>query len=170
MKKISEDDLSREISNSIDKGYFDDARMYLAIATSNNYLIDVKRFKQRIRDEDTRLRKIMTKGKDFKKGFVNGKSTNMAGVAGAVAADFTVIGDARDLKGEYTKFQKGDDVNELIVILSGTGIGLTVLTVATLGGAAPAKVGASVLKVAVKTQTCNARIAKTFSKSGAQYF
>lgn len=168
--KVSKETISQEIQLAINNAEFDNARMYLAIAKSNNYAIEFEKFQLEIKEKDTRFRQISTQATNFTKGFFQGKSANMAGIAGSVTADFTVIGDARDLNREYAKYQKGEDINELIVLLSGAGIGLTALTVGSFGTAAPAKTGASVIKVAVKTQRVTRSFQKHLIRLGRQVF
>lgn len=167
---ITKDSILSEIQLSIAKSEFDDARMYLDIAKSNNYPIDYIKLGLEIDRKDTKLRQITTQTSNFAKGFFKGKSSNIAGIAGSVTADFTVIGDARDLSREYGNYQKGESVNELIVLLSGAGIGLTALTIGTGGGAGPAKVGSSVIKLAVKTQRITRSFQKHLIKLGRQVF
>jgi len=167
-KTIKKEDIVKEINSSIKNNEFDDARMYIAIARSSNIfknqsnkdLVNLKKLELEIEQKDTTFRQIITQTSNFSSGFFRGQSSNAAGIAGSVAADFTVIGDARDLTREYVKYQKGESVSELIVLLSGAGVGLTALTLGTSGGAAPVKAGTSVIKVAVKTQ----RITRSFQK------
>lgn len=167
---ITKEQISNEIEVAIDTAEFDDARMYLAIAKSNNYSVDFETYQAIIKQKDTKLRQIVTQASNFTEGFLEGKGANMAGIAGSVTADFSVIGDARDLKREYKKHQDGQDVNELIILLSGAGIGLTALTVSSMGTAAPAKAGASVIKVAVKTQRVTRGFQKHLVKLGRKVF
>lgn len=167
---VSKEALSREIETAIKNSEFNDARMYLDIAQSNNYQIDINAYQKIINKKDTKLSQITTQASNFTQGFIKGKSGNVAGIAGSITADFTVIGDARDLKREYSKHQKGEDINELIVLLSGAGIGLTALTVSSMGTAAPAKAGASVIKVAVKTQRVTRGFQKHLVKLGRKVF
>lgn len=175
---VKKETLLKEIQHAINNSEFDDARMYLAIAKSSNYFknepsknsIDFKKLELEIEEKDTKLRQIITQASHFSSGFLKGKSANTAGVAGSVVADFTVIGDARDLTREYSKYQNGDSVNELIVLLSGAGVGLTALTIGTRGVAAPAKAGTSIIKTAVKTQRLTRNFQKHLLKLGRQVF
>jgi len=177
-KTINKEVLVKEIRLSIENAEFDDARMYLAIAKSSNIfksqsdknLTSLKKLELEIEQKDTTFRQIITQTSNFSSGFFRGKSSNVAGVAGSVTADFTVIGDARDLTREYVNYKKGDSVNELIVLLSGAGIGLTALTIGTRGVAAPAKAGTSVIKAAVKTQRLTRSFQNHLVDLGRQVF
>ena len=168
--KVTNTEFDREIQMSIDSADFDDARMYLQIARSNNYKINYNYYQRQLAEKDTHFKRILTNASSFADGFIQGKSSNMAGIAGAVSADFTVVGDVRDLRKEYTKQQQGEEVNNLIVILSGAGIGLTALTVGSLGTAAPAKMGASLMKMAVKSQRLTRGFQKQLLRLGRNVF
>lgn len=168
--KVGPDEIKSEIESAISNSDFDDARMYLDIAKSNQYPIDIKTYRLQIDQKDTGLSRISKNVTQFAKGFITGKGLNSAGIAGAVSADFTVVGDVRDLHHEYKKQQQGDDVNELIVILSGTGIGLTALTVGSMGSVAPAKSGVSLIKLASKMRRLNSRFQKQLLRLGKKVF
>ena len=168
--KISASDIDKEIRDAISRGEFDDARMYLAIAKNNHYPIDTGRYAEIIAQKDTPLTRFNKNAGEFAAGFVSGKSSSAAGIAGAVGADFTVIGDLRDLHHEYNNMQQGKDVNELIVALSGVGVGFTALTIGSMGSAAPAKSGVSLIKLAAKTRRLSSRFQKQLLKLGRQVF
>ncbi len=169
-RHISASDIDKEIRGAITREAFDDARMYLAIAKNNHYLIDTGRYAEIIKQKDTPLTRLTRDAGEFATGFVSGKSSSVAGIAGAVGADFTVIGDVRDLYREYNHMQQGKDVNELIVILSGVGVGFTALTIGSLGSAAPAKSGVSLIKLAAKTRRLSSRFQKHLLKQGKKVF
>jgi len=168
--RVSNKDISAEIKKALNNSQFDDARMYLEIAKSYHYHINYKKFGDEIRQNDTPFKRTLKKLSSFSEGFTQGKGRDLAGIAGAISADFTVIGDVRDLSEQYKKYEKGDDVNELIVVLSGAGIGLTALTIGSMGSAAPVKVGASIIKLSAKTQKMTPRFKKTLLKLGSKIF
>ena len=168
--RVSSSDLELEIQSAIERSDFDDARMYLKIAESNNYSVDHKKYQQQLVEKDTQFKRLVNNASNFANGFIKGDSGNLAGVAGAVSADFTVVGDARDLNKEYLKYQQGKEVNELIVVLSGAGIGLTALTVGSLGSTAPVKAGTSMIKLAVKSQRLTRGFQKQLLRQGRKVF
>jgi len=168
--RITPSELTTHIQNSINASEFDDAKNYLEIAKDHQLTIDFKAFENQINAKDKPLKRIVKNATDFATGFAKGDSSNVAGVAGAVSADFTVVGDVRDLRKEYIKYQAGKPINELIVVLSGAGIGLTALTVGSFGAAAPAKAGASTIKLASKSQRLTARFQKQLLKLGRKIF
>lgn len=167
---VSSENLVSEIETAIADSQFDDARMYLVIADEHQYQIDFNKYYFQLTQKDTQFKRVSMKVSNFANGFIKGKSNNLAGLAGSVTADFTVVGDVRDLYRQYKKHEKGEDVNDLIVVLSGAGIGLTALTVGTLGTAAPAKAGTSLIKVAAKTQRISLRFQKYLLNHGRKIF
>jgi hypothetical protein len=87
----------------------------------------------------------------FAMGLVTGEPKDMAGVAGTALGDLFVFGDIRDALREGQRWARGDPYDELVLGLAGVGIAITGATYATMGGAAPARIGLSVAKVARKT-------------------
>jgi hypothetical protein len=144
--------LHKEITEAIDEGRFDEARMYIDIAKQHGYGLYYDQYQQQLLEQDTNVRKIKDNVGNFVNGFVSGKGSSGAGVAGAIAADFTVVGDVRDLHTEYNHYKEEEPVDELVATLSGVGIGLTALAIGTAGSAAPAKAGVSLVKMAKKTR------------------
>ncbi len=169
-QNVSKETIESEIQGAFERSDFDDVRMYLEIALENNYPLEFSGYEQQLIEQDTQVKRIVNNTSNFIDGFINGDGSNIAGIAGAVSADFTVVGDVRDLKKETSKYLDGKDVNELIVILSGTGIGLTALTIGSMGTTAPAKTGASMMKLAVKTQRISKGFQKQLVKLGRRVF
>ena len=163
-QRTTPESFSTLIQESINNSEFEEAKRYLEIAKEHRIELDYSDFKAQIQQNDSTVNRAVKNASDFAKGFVKGESTNMAGIAGALSADFTVIGDVRDLRSEYKKHQEGKPVNELIVALSATGVGLTAVTIGSMGVAAPAKTGVSTIKLAVKSQ----RLTKGFQKQLTQ--
>ena len=73
------------------------------------------------------------------------------GLAGTAVGDLFVFGDIRDAVREGTRLAAGQQADELILGLACVGLAVTAGTYATLGAAAPARVGLTVVKAARKT-------------------
>ncbi len=162
--------LHKEITKAIDEGRFDEARMYIDIAKEHGYGLYYDQYQQQLHEQDTNGRRIKDNVGNFVNGFVSGKGSSGAGVAGAVTSDFTVVGDVRDLHTEYTHYQKNEPVDELVATLSGVGIGLTALAIGTAGSAAPAKAGVSLVKMAKKTRKLTAPFQKQLLRMASNVF
>ena len=168
--KASPHSFSEQIQASIDESEFNDAKNYLQIAKDYQIDINYDFFEAQITQKDKPLKRVVKNASDFAEGFVKGESENLSGIAGAVIADFTVVGDVRDLRREYQKHQEEKPVNELVVALSGMGIGLTAMTLGSLGATVPAKSGVSTIKLAVKSQRLTRRFQKQLLKLGRKVF
>jgi hypothetical protein len=77
---------------------------------------------------------------------VNGDFDSEAGFACVVATDMTGVGDVRDLVGEGGKFIAGQPLDYFTLGIATVGLGLSVATYSSLGGALPVRVGASFVK------------------------
>jgi len=143
--------LEQRIEAAIQKDAPSEARMYLGVAERFNYPVNEAAYLSRIAALETPWHNTRRNVTAFAGGFMGGQGGgSTAGMAGAITADFTVVGDVRDLHEQYGKYAAGESVNELIVGLAGIGVGLTAATVASSGALAPAKTGTSALKAAMR--------------------
>ena len=92
------------------------------------------------------------------------RGTSMAGMAGAVTSDITVVGDVRDIASEGSKMVEGKEYSELMLGLSVVGVAATAATVATGGGGVVARLGVSILKVAKRAGTLTVDFARTLTR------
>lgn len=86
----------------------------------------------------------------FYAGATSGKAEDPAGLAGALVADLSGVGDIRDLVLEGHKIARGEEPDELVLGLAAVGLVATGATLASLGLAAPARGGVTTLKVAAR--------------------
>lgn len=149
-EKVTAAELEQRIEAAIQDDEPSEARMYLGIAERFNYPVDRAVYLPRITALETPWHNTRRNVSDFAGGFIEGQSDSTAGMAGSITADFTVVGDVRDLHEQYSQYAAGESVNELIVGLAGVGVGLTAATVASSGALAPAKTGTSALKAATR--------------------
>ena len=157
---LSSTAMQAQIETQIKNKQLEHAKRSLALARYFNYPLNYREYQQQIDALDTVYYRSSKNIGNFMSGFVEGKGDSNAGVAGALAADFTVVGDVRDLHQQYQNHQTGKAVNQLIIGLSGVGIGLTLATIGTVGVAAPVKAGTSILKLASKTGRLSARFSQ----------
>ena len=86
------------------------------------------------------------KKEKFIQGIVQGSSDEDIGRASAIASDFLVIGDIRDLAIEGMHYSNDEKVDKLMLSLSTLGLLATASTVYSLGASAPIKGSISLLK------------------------
>ncbi|MCC2097430.1 MAG: hypothetical protein KDJ29_11100 [Hyphomicrobiales bacterium] len=87
---------------------------------------------------------------DFYYGARNGAADSGAGFAGALVADFTGVGDIRDLIAQSRRMAAGKEPDRLVLGLAVAGLAITGATVVSFGAAMPARAGATALKTAAK--------------------
>ncbi|PID45232.1 MAG: hypothetical protein CSB47_09630 [Proteobacteria bacterium] len=143
--------LKQSVDNALREEAYDEARSLLAIGRQYNHPLDYPFYEQYLQKHDTAGARLGRQIAGFAEGFISGQSTEASGVIGALTADFTVVGDVRDLSEQYSRYQQGLPVNQLITSLAGVGVGLTAASVSSLGAVAPVKAGASMLKLAART-------------------
>jgi hypothetical protein len=95
----------------------------------------------------------------FARGLISGEPEDLSGLAGTALGDLFVFGDIRDAVREGTRLASGEQADELILGLACVGLAVTAGTYATVGLAAPARIGVTVVKVARKTGRIGARMA-----------
>jgi hypothetical protein len=96
----------------------------------------------------------------FARGFVVGNPDDMASLAGTAVGDLLVIGDVRDAAREGLHMLRGEEPNRLVLGLSLGGLAVTAGTFASIGLAAPARAGVSIVKAAGKTERLGARLVR----------
>jgi hypothetical protein len=100
----------------------------------------------------------------FAMGLVTGEPNDTVGFAGTALGDLFVFGDIRDAVREGTRMATGQKADELVLGLACVGLAITAGTYATLGAAAPARVGLSVAKAARKTGQLSADLAASMGR------
>ncbi len=101
----------------------------------------------------------------FGRGLITGEPDDLSGLAGTAVGDLFVFGDIRDAVREGTRLAAGREVDELIFGLACVGLAVTAGTYATVGLAAPARVGLTVVKAARKTGRIGGSMAGWMSRS-----
>src|SRR3954453_654788 len=101
----------------------------------------------------------------FGRGLLTGEPDDLVGLAGTALGDLFVFGDIRDAVREGTRFATGQQADELILGLGCVGLAVTAGTYASLGAAAPARVGMTLVKAARKTGRIGGQMGAWISRS-----
>jgi hypothetical protein len=101
----------------------------------------------------------------FAQGFVTGEARDAVGMAGTALGDLFVFGDVRDALREGGRLVAGENADELLLGLAAVGLAVTAGTYASLGAAAPARVGVSVLKGARRAGRIGSDLAASMARS-----
>jgi hypothetical protein len=146
-EKITQPAVEAKITAALGAGDVEEARMYADLAAERALPLDP--------DITARLAAAEQPGPaaqrhalEFGTGFLTGEGATVAGLAGAVTSDLTVVGDVRDIVHEGGLMIAGQPYDELMLGLATVGVVATGATVATGGAGLPVKLGLSVLKVA----------------------
>lgn len=86
----------------------------------------------------------------FASGLVTGNADDLASLSGTVAGDLFVFGDIRDVVREGKHLAFGEDADHLILGLAAAGLAVTAATYVSVGAAAPARAGLTLVKDARK--------------------
>ena len=162
-QKTSGADLSRRIDTALDQGNYDDAVMYDDIAKYADMQIETGTA-ERLAREQSLPNTVARNTGNFFEGFITGEGSDTASFVGAITSDLTVVGDVRDIGTEGSKMVQGEDYSKFILGLSVVGLAATTATIASGGGALPARIGVSLLKVAKKAGTITVEFARDVTR------
>lgn len=104
----------------------------------------------------------------FARGFVTGEVKDGASLTGTLAGDLFVFGDIRDAVREGWHFASGGEVDPLILGLAGAGLAITAGTYASMGAAAPARAGLTLIKDARRAGKLGGGLIAVAAKPGVK--
>lgn len=154
-ENVTAEAIEQKIEEALARGDVDEAGMYAELATEHQRPIRTD-LVARIAKENEALPTAQRNAMDFGAGFFTGQGNTVAGLAGAVTSDLTVVGDVRDIIKEGSLKLAGEPYDELMLGLATVGLVATGASVATGGIGLPAKLGVSLFKVARKAGTLTA--------------
>jgi len=155
LKRLSTEEISKEIELAVADQEFRDAVELVEVGQEYGHTFDpglVARTKEKPIDIAWR------NSFGFADGFATGQVSSPSSIAGALAADYLVVGDLRDLAVEGAKAVSGETYDKLT-------LGLSLVGVATLvPGTGPVDVGASAIKTANKAKKLSKPMAEAVGK------
>lgn len=104
----------------------------------------------------------------FARGFVTGEVKDGASLSGTLAGDLFVFGDIRDMVREGWQYASGGEVDPVILGLAGAGLAVTAGTYASIGAAAPARAGLTLIKDARRAGKIGGGLLAVAAKPGAK--
>jgi hypothetical protein len=155
---------NREINAALEVGDIDLATSFLDLARDRNIAVGGALLARVNAANSTVAVATRTVG-NFGRGFILGESNDVVGLAGTTLSDVLVIGDLRDAIREGSRLAVGEPADELVLGLACLGLAITAGTYATLGAAAPARVGVSAVKAASKTGHMSAHMSDWLGRS-----
>jgi hypothetical protein len=153
-----------EIENALNAGDPELAASFLELARDRGIVVDPQ-LAARVDAANAPSAQVVRAAASFGHGLVTGAPDDLAGLAGTATGDFFVFGDIRDAVREGSHLAQGEPADELILGLACAGILVTAATYATLGAAAPERVGLSFVKAARRTGRLAAPVAEWMTRS-----
>lgn len=101
----------------------------------------------------------------FAKGLITGEPENGAALAGTAVGDLFVFGDVRDALREGSRLATGEPADRIVLGLACLGLAVTAGTYATLGTAAPVRIGLTVAKAARKSGSLGLRLGQWLARA-----
>ena len=123
-----------------------EAQEYLAYFIKYDYVKKNPEASKLMKDIHAKRDSFDYKKEKFFQGIVQGNSDEDIGRASALASDFLVIGDIRDLAIEGMHYANDKKVDKLMLSLSSLGLLATATTIYSLGATTPIKGSVSLLK------------------------
>jgi hypothetical protein len=154
----------REIAAALAAGDIDLANSFVDLAAERGIAIKPE-LAARLADANSTSAKAVRNTGSFAWGLVTGQPDDMVGLAGTAVGDLFVFGDIRDAVREGVHYANGEPTDELVLGLAGVGIVVTAGTYASLGAAAPARVGLTLVKAASKAGRLSTHLAAWATRS-----
>src|SRR5262249_9431799 len=154
---------AREIDAALAADDPDLAMSFLALARERDLPIDPA-LAERVERANAGVAIAARSLGSFARGLVAGEAEDVSGLAGTAVGDLFVLGDVRDALREGTRLAGGRDGDELVLGLACVGLAVTAGTYATVGAAAPPRVGLTVGKAARQTRPLGGAMAAGVSR------
>src|SRR5262245_56677537 len=153
-----------EIENALNAGDPDLAASFLELARDRGIAVDPQ-LAERVDAASAASAQVVRATESFGHGLVTGAPEDLAGLDGTATGDLFVFGDVRDAVLEGAHVVRGEPADELILGLACAGILVTAGTYVTVGAAARARAGLSLVKAARRTGRLAAPVAEWMARS-----
>ncbi|MDC7984614.1 hypothetical protein PQJ75_12820 [Rhodoplanes sp. TEM] len=163
-KALTPEVARREIEAALAAGDAELAASFVELAQSRAIALDPG-LVATVTEANTAAAGAVRTAQNFGRGLVTGEPEDGAGLAGTLLGDLFVFGDIRDAVREGGRLATGAEADELVLGLACVGLAVTAGTYVSLGVAAPARAGVSVVKAAWKTGRMGAGLAVWTARS-----
>jgi hypothetical protein len=165
-KRLDAGVVAAEIEAALDAGDLDLAASFLELARERQIAVEA-RLIARIEAETAASTGRARGLAQFARGFVTGEPEDLASLAGTAVGDLFVYGDVRDALREGYRLARGEEADHVVLGLASLGLAVTAGTYASLGAAAPARIGLTVIKAARKGGQMGARLTAALGRAVA---
>lgn len=151
LSMLSKNDFIKEIRNSLDVGDISEAQSLVSVAQDHGHQLPDDLIE---RTSENSFQYSIRSAKDFLYGAVTGDVSTAASVSGAMASDFFVVGDVRDLYYEGQSYLEDGEYSNITIgfALFGLASSAPSYIPGTSTPALPLRIGASLFKTANKAQ------------------
>jgi len=149
-ERLTPDVARSEIETALAADDAELAASFLELARDRGIAVDPG-LARRVEDANSTRAQAARAARSYVKGIVTGAPDDVAGFAGTMTRDLSGWGDVDDAVTETAHLANGEPADELVLGLACVGLVSTVATVVTVGGAAPVRVGVSIVKAARRT-------------------
>jgi hypothetical protein len=163
-EKLTADVARQEIEAALAVDDVDLASSFAELAREHGITLD-RALTDKVEAANSTTASASRNASSFASGLLTGEPNDAAGLAGTAVGDLFVVGDIRDAVREGSHMANGEQADEMILGLACVGIAVTAGTYASLGIAAPVRVGLTLVKVARKTGRIGSRFAGWISRS-----
>lgn len=158
--------VNRAVAEALARGEVEDAAAYAELA-DHAALPFAENLRRDLADAVAYDQSWAGRLKRCARGVFEGDMSGMLSAACTLAADFTPLGDVRDIAIQGSRWLDGRDYDRVVLGLSALGLGATAFTYASVGAGAPAKAGLSVLKGARRSGALSPKLWLSLEKAGA---
>jgi hypothetical protein len=155
---------SREIEAALAADDAELAKSFLDLAGDRNVPVDPA-LATRVENANSTSAAAVRNASSFGRGLLTGEPDDIVGLAGTAVGDLFVFGDIRDALREGSRLARGEHADQLILGLACVGLAITAGTYFSFGAAAPARIGASVVKAARRTGRITAQMSEWFGRA-----
>ena len=153
-RSFNQDVAEREIGAALAADDSDLARSFVELAADRGVAIDPA-LADRVEAAQVKDATLSHTAGRFVQGLWTGEPVDVASLAGTAFGDLFVFGDIRDAAREGTRYLTGQHADPWILGLAGVGLAIPAGTYATFGAGVPARAGATLFKIARRTDRLN---------------
>jgi hypothetical protein len=164
---FNRDVAEREIRAALATGDDDLAQSFVELAAERSVAIDPALVDE-ARLAQVKANSVAGTAGRFVQGLWTGEPVDGASLAGTAVGDLFVFGDIRDAAREGTRYLTGKPADPWILSLAGVGIAITAATYVSVGVAAPARVGLTLVKAARRTGRLNPVLAVRIAREAVK--
>ncbi|TWH28260.1 hypothetical protein L611_004300000230 [Aminobacter sp. J15] len=156
LSKMSREDYEAAIEDALEEGDVAEAQDLVSFARENGLELPAELVDRTL---ETSFEFGVRNARDFVQGAITGDVSNAASLSGALAADYTGVGDVRDVMVQGNRVVRGEEYDPLI-------LGFAVAGLATAApGTGAVDVGLSIVKNAKKANRLNDKLLSSLVRS-----